>query len=68
MPIDPKDREYVISSVVDILRHRKRERLVSILEERLSSGDYDDDKERDLDQVVLALAKVVNEQLDPRDR
>jgi hypothetical protein len=65
MSLDPEDREYVVSSAVDILRHRKRERLLQILKDRLAQDDYDDEKERELDQVVLSLALAVDEQLGP---
>ncbi len=67
MPLDPEDREYVVSSVVDILRHRKREKLLEILRERLEHSDYDDAVEKDLDQVVLALARAIDEQLTPKN-
>lgn len=65
MSLDPEDREYVVSSAVDILRHRKRERLLQILKDRLAQDDYDDEKERELDRVVLSLALAVDEQLGP---
>lgn len=68
MTLDPDEREYVVSSVVDILRHRKRERLLQILRKRLALGDYDAPQEKDLDQAVLALAQSVAERLHPRSR
>jgi hypothetical protein len=68
MPLDNKDREYIVSSAVDILRHRRRDRLLTILEERMSHGDYDELHEEDLDRVVLALVKAVDDELGPTDR
>lgn len=68
MPLDREDREYVVSSVVDILRHRKRDKLLEILRERLQMGDYEDGEEQELDQVVLALARAIDEQLEPQKR
>jgi len=64
MALDPADREYVVSSVVDVLRHRRRDRLLRILKDRLARGDYDSEKERDLDRIVLSLAQAVDEQLE----
>ena len=68
MPLDRSQREYVISSVVDILRHRHRSKLLGILESRLRDDDYDQadaTEERELDRVVLALAKSIDEELEP---
>ncbi len=68
MSLDPEDREYVVSSAVDILRHRQRGRLIRILRERLNRGDYDDDRERELDRIVLSLTQTLDEKLEPTER
>ncbi len=65
MALQPDDREHVISSVVDILKHHHRDRLLRILEDRLEAGDYDELAERDIDRVVLALARAVESDLEP---
>jgi len=41
--------------------------LLEILRERLEHSDYDDAVEKDLDQVVLALARAIDEQLTPKN-
>jgi len=60
MPLDAEDREYVISTALDLLRHRKRRRLVQLLGERLARGDYTDPREQDLDRIAHALAEAVD--------
>ena len=68
MPLDEREREAVVRATVDILRHKRRDRLLAILEERLDRGDYDDEAERSLDEIVLALASAIDERLrDPAD-
>ena len=63
MALSVEDREYVLASAVDILRHRKRDRLLEILRQRLEAGDYLDERERRLDEIVLALATAIDEKL-----
>ena len=68
MPLNAEDREYVISTVVDLLRHRNRQRLLRILEQRLRRGDYPDAHEEDLDRVAHALAQTIDDGLQGGDR
>jgi hypothetical protein len=63
MPLGPEEREYVLRAAVDILRHSKREKLLAILGNRLEAGDYPEQRERELDEVVLAIASAINEKL-----
>ena len=63
MPLSAADRAYVVNTAVDLLRHRKRDRLLRILGERISHGRYEDAHERDLDEVAWSIAKVVDEEL-----
>jgi hypothetical protein len=65
VPLTRDQRERVIEKAVDILRHRRRDRLLAILEERLARGDYpaDQEEERDLDRIAWAIARAVDEQL-----
>lgn len=63
MALSAEDKEYVLASAVDILRHRKRERLIVILRDRLEAGDYPDERERKLDEIVLALTTAIDEKL-----
>jgi len=63
MDLSDADREYVVTTVVDLLRHHKRERLLRILERRLELGDYPDAHEADLDRIAHAVARVIDEKL-----
>ncbi len=65
VPLTRDQRERVIQKAVDLLRHRRRDRLLAILEERIARGDYppDQEEERDLDRVARAIARAVDEQL-----
>jgi hypothetical protein len=63
MALDEDDRQYVLDAAVDILRHRQRARLLAILRDRLEAGDYPDERERRLDEIVLALACAIDEKL-----
>ena len=63
MSLTPEEREVVIETAVQILKHRKRERLAAILAQRIENGDYPCDEERQLDQIALAIARAVEEEL-----
>jgi len=63
MTLDQDDREYVLGAAVDILKHRQRARLLAILRDRLEAGDYADERERRLDEIVLAIACAIDEKL-----
>ncbi len=67
MALSSSDREYVINQAVDLLRHKKRSKLLQILSERLAQGDYPDGKEQDLDEIVRALCAAIGERLDGRE-
>lgn len=60
-----EQRQYVIAAAVDLLRHRNRERVLRILEERLAQGDYPEgqEEEQDLDRIALAIARTIDEKL-----
>ena len=65
MGLTREQRERVIEKAVDLLRHRRRDRLLAILEERIARGDYPEgqEEERDLDRIARAIARAVDEQL-----
>ena len=66
MPLTPQEREQVLATALELLRHKQRDRLLQILADRLAAGDYPDDRERDLDEIACALARAVDEQLPER--
>ena len=66
MPLTLQEREQVLSTALELLRHKRRDRLLQILADRLAAGDYPDDRERDLDEIAYALARAVDEQLAER--
>jgi len=66
MPLTPQEREQVLTTALELLRHRRRDRLLQILADRLAAGDYPDERERDLDEIAHALARAVDEQLAER--
>jgi len=68
MSLSPDEREHVIRIAVDVLRHKKRERLLEILRDRLEREDYPDTREQSLDEIAYALARAVDERLDGPDR
>ena len=64
MALSNEDRAYVVETACDMLKHRHRGRLVEILEDRLKSSDgYEDERERELDRVVLVIARVIDDEL-----
>jgi hypothetical protein len=63
MPLSTEEREYVVQTAVDLLRHRSPERVLGILQQRLSQGDYDSDHERELDEVALSIARAIHREL-----
>ena len=63
MPLSSADREHVVETVLDLLRHRDRKRLLKILEQRLADGDYPDAGEQELDRIACALARAIDAQL-----
>ena len=63
MALTDQQRECVIRSAVQILKHRKRDRLLEILAQRLANDDYEDEAERELDRIAHALACAVKDEL-----
>ena len=63
MPLTAPQREHVISTALEILRHPHRERLLGILEDRLAHGDYPDADEQSLDEIAYAVARAVGDEL-----
>ncbi len=65
MALSKDDRTYVVQTASELLRSQHRKRLLRILENRLRETDgYPDEHERELDRVVLAVATVVDDELD----
>jgi hypothetical protein len=64
MQLSDAQRERVIATAVDLLRHRDRERLLRILKQRTDNlEEYPDEEERALDRVAYALARVIHDKL-----
>lgn len=65
--LSKEQRQYVIATAVDLLRHRSRKRVLQVLEQRLAEGDYPEaeNEEQDLDRIALAIARTIDEKLDP---
>lgn len=63
MPLRPDDREHILRTAVEILRHPKRERLLRIVADRIENDDYLDEHERELDRVIFALSRTIDEEL-----
>jgi hypothetical protein len=63
MPLSPDDREHILRTAVEILRHPKREKLLRIVADRIESDDYSDEHERELDRVIFALSRTIDEEL-----
>lgn len=63
MALSPKDRAYVVEAAVDLLRHKQRDRLLVILEERIASGEYESEHERDLDEIAHSVARAIDDEL-----
>jgi hypothetical protein len=65
VPLTDKQREYVINTAVDLLRHHRCARLLEILGKRISEGDYPEglEGERDLDRVAHAIARAMEREL-----
>jgi hypothetical protein len=68
VPLGDDEREQVIRTALDVLRHRRRGRLLEILRERLDRGDYPDDHEASLDEIAHALARAVDGKLREPER
>ena len=67
MSLSPDDRTYVVETAVDLLRRKERHRLLAILEERIARGEYDDEHDRDLDEVAWSLARAIDDELTAED-
>lgn len=63
MPISAEDREHVLASAVEILRHPQREKLLRIISDRIQHDAYDDEHERELDRIVFAIARSIGDEL-----
>lgn len=63
MALSRQEREYVVQTAVDLLRHRSPERVIAIVEQRLRDDDYDAPAERELDEVALAIARAIRAEL-----
>lgn len=64
MALSTEDRGYVVQSAIDLLRHEHRGRLRRILADRVEGADgYDNERERELDRVVLAVTEVIDAEL-----
>jgi hypothetical protein len=64
MALRPDEREHVISTAVDLLRHKRRDKLMALLEERIDRGDYPPgSSEEKLDRIALTIARTIDEQL-----
>ena len=63
MPLTPAEREYVVATACDLLRHQSPDRVLAVLSDRLERNDYPDDEERDLDEIALAVARAIREEL-----
>jgi hypothetical protein len=65
MSLSPDEQAYVVKTAAELLRHKHSSRLLDIVRQRLRDGDYPDERERDLDAVVLAVADTIQLQLRP---
>jgi hypothetical protein len=64
MPLSEDDRAYVVETACDLLRHAQRERAISVIEQRVATGDgYADERELALDKIVLAVARTIDAEL-----
>jgi hypothetical protein len=63
MALSADQRRYVVETALDLLRHRSSERVLELLAERLERGDYEDGEERDLDEIALAVARAIRDEL-----
>ncbi|MFW5739331.1 MAG: hypothetical protein ACOC1F_03080 [Myxococcota bacterium] len=63
MPLSVEQREHVLQTTVEILRHPRRDKLLRIVQDRIENDDYPDEGERELDRVIFALARALDEDL-----
>ncbi|MBW2524401.1 MAG: hypothetical protein JRI23_09510 [Deltaproteobacteria bacterium] len=68
MALSAEEREYIVRTAVDLLRHRSPERVLTILADRLAQDDYDSPAERELDEVALAIARAIHRELEEPTR
>ena len=63
MPLTPEQRQYVVRSVVRILKDVNRDEIIAALKEDVLSTDDDPEEQLELDMVVLAVAEACRERL-----
>lgn len=75
MPLTPEQRQYVVRSVVRILKDVNREEIIAALKEDVLAAYEDEsveseqsDKDLELDMVVLAVAEACRERLKTKRR
>ncbi len=69
MPLTPEQRQYVVKSVVRILKDVNREEIIECLKEDvLEAQEEDTGEDLELDMVVLAVAEACRERLKIRQR
>ena len=64
MPLSPEEREYIVETAVELLRHRSPDRVLGILAERLERDDYPNELERELDEVAYSIARAIHSELE----
>ena len=69
MPLTPEQRQYVVKSVVRILKDVNREEIIECLKEDvLEAQEEDTGEDLELDMVVLAVAEACRERLKIQQR
>lgn len=69
MALTPEQRQYVVRSVVRILKDVNREEIIQCLKEDVLEAQEEEDGEQlELDMVVLAVAEACRERLKIRQR
>ena len=64
MPLTPEQRQYVVRSVVRILKDVNRDEILAALKEDIFDAvELDEEEELELDMVVLAVAEDCRERL-----
>ena len=64
MTLSGADRAYIVETAHDLIAHPKRDQVLQILADRVDQGDgYADVHERELDRVVLVVARTIESAL-----
>ena len=66
--LSAEERRHIVDTAVEILRDRRRDRLLGVLADRITAGDYPSAREHGLDEVAYAIGEAIAAELAEPER